>query len=83
MHLPQEYWRKKTLQEIASGLGTPLTIDEATKSRLFGLYARVLVDVDMSEKMFESVMVETEKGMLFLLKLFMRNNQLFVSSAKC
>jgi len=23
MHLPQEYWRKKTLFEIASGIGTP------------------------------------------------------------
>lgn len=30
MHLPQEYWRRKTIYEIASGLGTPLTIDEAT-----------------------------------------------------
>jgi hypothetical protein len=48
------------LYEIASGIGTPLTIDDATKSRLFGLYARVLVDVDMSEPLFESVVVERE-----------------------
>lgn len=60
MHLPQEYWRKKTLYEIASGIGTPLTIDEATQARLFGLYARVLVDVDMSGRLFESVLVERE-----------------------
>lgn len=33
MNLPQEYWRKTTLFEIASGIGTPLTIDEATQSR--------------------------------------------------
>lgn len=39
MHLPQEYWRRKTLLEIASGLGTPLSIDEATLNKRFGLYA--------------------------------------------
>jgi len=39
MHLPQEYWRNETLFEIASGDGTPLVIDEATKSRLFSIYA--------------------------------------------
>lgn len=33
IHLRQEYWRKKTLYEIASGLGTPLTIDDATLNK--------------------------------------------------
>jgi len=60
MPLPQEYWRKKTLFEIASGLGTPLIIDKATLNRRFGLYARVLVDVDLSEQFFEAVIVERE-----------------------
>lgn len=36
MHLPQEYWRQTTLFEIASGIGTPFSIDKATQSRLFG-----------------------------------------------
>jgi len=61
MHLPQEYWRQKTLYEIASGIGTPLTINDATQSRLFGLYARILVDVDMSGKLFDYVLVEREE----------------------
>jgi len=60
MHLPQEYWRRQTLYEIASGLGTPLTINEATQHRRFRLFARVLVDVDLSEKLFETVVVERE-----------------------
>jgi hypothetical protein len=60
MQLPQEYWRKQTLFEIASGLGTPLTIDESTLSRHFGLFARIPVDVDLSSKLFETVMVERE-----------------------
>jgi len=59
-HLPQEYWRRQTLFEIAFGLGTPLTIDEATQKRHFSMYARVLVDVDLCEKLFELVLVETD-----------------------
>jgi len=60
MHLPREYWRKKTLFEIASGLGTPLIIDDATMNMSFGLYAHVLIDVDLSDQMFESVIVERD-----------------------
>lgn len=37
-----------------------MTIDEATLSRKFGLFARVLVDVDLSAQLFESVLVESE-----------------------
>jgi len=60
MQLPQEYWGKQTHFEIASSLGTPLTIDEATQNRRFGLFARILIDVNMAEKMFESIIVEKE-----------------------
>lgn len=60
LHLPHEYWRKQTLLEIASGLGTPLIIDDATLHRRLGIYARVLIDVDLSEQLFESVIVERE-----------------------
>jgi hypothetical protein len=60
MHLPWEYWQYQTLFEIASGLGTPLVIDDATQARLFGLYARVLVDVDLFSKLFDIVIVERE-----------------------
>lgn len=60
LNLPQEYWEKHTLFEIASGLGTPLSIDEATQHRRLGIFARVLVDVNLSETMFESVVVERD-----------------------
>ncbi|AES62086.1 DUF4283 domain protein [Medicago truncatula] len=60
MNLPHEYWGKQTIFEIASGLGSPLTIDDATVNRRFGLFARVLVDVDLANKMFDSVIVERE-----------------------
>lgn len=48
MNLPQEYWEKQTLFEIASGLGSPITIDDATQQRRFGIFARVLIDVDLT-----------------------------------
>jgi hypothetical protein len=67
MNLPQEYWEKQTLFEIASGLGTPLSIDEATQTRRFGIFAIILIDVDLSEKMFDSVVVETDDHALSIL----------------
>jgi hypothetical protein len=60
MELPQEYWRQRTLFEIASAIGTPLSLDESTINRTFGHYARVLVDMDLSRLVFDEVMVERE-----------------------
>jgi len=37
---------ERTLYEIASVFGTPLLIDHVTKNRLFGQYARVLIDFE-------------------------------------
>jgi len=73
MHFPQEYSRRQTLFEIASVFGTPLTIDVATQERRFGLYARNLVDVDLSEKVFESVLVETDGLILHITVEYERN----------
>jgi hypothetical protein len=50
---------ERILQEIASAVGTPLVIDTATSERIFGHYARVLVDRDFS-KLFHEIMVEKE-----------------------
>lgn len=43
MNLPQEYWRQTTLFEIANEMGTPLTLDDATKNRTFGHFVRILL----------------------------------------
>ncbi|KAK9285615.1 hypothetical protein L1049_024811 [Liquidambar formosana] len=37
--LPQEYWHRQNLLEIARGAGIPLQIDRATLNQIFGLYA--------------------------------------------
>lgn len=67
MNLPQEYWEKQTLFEIASGLGTPVSIDDTTLNRRLGIFARVLIDVDLSENLFESVVVEREEHALSII----------------
>ncbi|KEH35128.1 DUF4283 domain protein [Medicago truncatula] len=60
LELPQEYWMDRTLREIASDLGTPLLIDSATSKRIYGHYARILVDMDFSRQIFHEITVERE-----------------------
>lgn len=43
-----EFWEPRTLFEIAHGIGVPVKIDHNTLERKFGLFARVLVDIDLS-----------------------------------
>ncbi|XP_019418539.1 PREDICTED: uncharacterized protein LOC109329320 [Lupinus angustifolius] len=45
--LPLEYWSARILFSIAGGLGVPISLDDATSSRSFGHFARILVDVDL------------------------------------
>jgi hypothetical protein len=60
VELPQEYWRERTLKEIASAVGTPIDIDGHTRNRTFGHYARILVDIDLSKKLYDEILVERE-----------------------
>lgn len=43
---------------VARGIGLPLQIDQATRDKVFGYYARVLVEVDLSGPLPSSIMVE-------------------------
>jgi len=49
MYMPQKYWSENTLFEIASAVGTPITVDVPTQYRSFGYYAMILVDTDLSK----------------------------------
>jgi len=66
MQLPQEYWRKKTSFEIASGK--------------FGLFTQVLVHVDLSTKLFESILVESE---IFSLPISVQYERLPLICVQC
>ena len=48
VNLPEEYSRVKTLLEIASGVGVPIAVDESTRQRTFGHYARTYCGIDGS-----------------------------------
>lgn len=58
--LPQEYWRPRTLFEIAGGVGTPIALDEPTRTRTLGHFARVLVDLDLTSRLPSEILVERE-----------------------
>ncbi|XP_019418439.1 PREDICTED: uncharacterized protein LOC109329226 [Lupinus angustifolius] len=64
--LPQEYWSPRILFSIAGGLGTPISLDDATSKRSFGHYALVLVEVNIREDLHEQILVEREGFAFFV-----------------
>lgn len=74
--LPQEYWRPKILFAIANSAGTPICTDAASTKpmmeRTFGQFARVLVDMDVTQELRYKVLVE-RKGYAFFVDLDYEN----------
>jgi hypothetical protein len=74
--LSQEYWRPKILCTIASSIGTPICTDAIAAKpmfeRTFGHYARVLVDMDLSQPLRNKVLVE-RKGFAFFVEFDYEN----------
>lgn len=68
--LSQEYWRPKILFAIANGVGTPICIDAASSKpmveRTFEQFARVLVDMDLSQNLRYKVLVERKNYAFFV-----------------
>jgi hypothetical protein len=83
--LAQEYWRPKILFAIASSVGTPICTDSAsTKPRIertFGHFARVLVDMDVSQVPRYKVLVE-RKDYAFFVEFEFENMPGFCSYCK-
>ena len=76
VELPQEYWREQTLKEIASAVGTPIDLDAPTRNRTFGHYARILVDIDLSKRAYDEILVEHE-GFAFKIEVQYEKRPLF------
>lgn len=76
LELPQEYWREITLKEIASAVGTPIDIDGLTHNRSFGHYAQILVDIDLSKRAYDEILVECE-GYAFKVEVQYERRSLF------
>lgn len=83
--LSQEYWRKKIIFAIASSVGTLICVDSVTSKptieRTFGHYARVLVDLDVSNDLKYEVLVE-RKGFAFFVEFEYENLPEFCSFCK-
>ncbi|XP_050217387.1 uncharacterized protein LOC126668218 [Mercurialis annua] len=77
--LPWEYWHPKILTSIAKGIGAPLKIDNATSTAEFGHYARILIDVDLSTSLPESLLIE-QIGKSFFIDVVYENLPAFCSS---
>ncbi|GAU34190.1 hypothetical protein TSUD_162910 [Trifolium subterraneum] len=80
--LPQEYWMPTTLFAIVSGIGTPLSLDEATKQRTMGHFARISVDVNLAEELHYHILVERE-GYAFFVDIDYENLPYFCEHCCC
>ncbi|KAF1858694.1 hypothetical protein Lal_00044727 [Lupinus albus] len=65
-NLPQEYWIPRIILSIVGGICTPITLDEATSSRNFGHFAKVLVEINLKTKLTNKIHVESEGFALFV-----------------
>ena len=48
------------MNEIESDVGTPISIDGPTRNRAFGHFATILVDIDLSKRGYDKILVERE-----------------------
>ena len=71
MHeLPWEYWYPNILLNVARGIGIPLKIDQNTLDGNFGHFARILIKVDLSKELLESIMIERQGHKLVFFLFF-------------
>lgn len=52
--------------EIANGIGTPISLDEATRSRSLGHFARTLIEVHLNGRLPNEIMVKRNDFALFV-----------------
>lgn len=64
-NLPINCWGKKTLSQIDSGLGNPPFADECTSTIARISYARVLIEMDVTQPLPKSIKAKYPKGNVF------------------
>ncbi|XP_057811615.1 uncharacterized protein LOC131025847 [Salvia miltiorrhiza] len=60
-YLPIEYWNPQVISGIGRFLGHPLKIDGASAGRDFGQFARILVEIDMSLPIPNTILIDMEE----------------------
>jgi len=56
--LSLEYWKPRAIFFIIRSLGTPLSLDENIMKKNTGMFARVLIDIDMLSTLPDHIWVE-------------------------
>ena len=67
--LPLHLWGERSISKITSVIGKPITTDECTAKKLRISYARVLVEVDITQNPIETVDIKDHKGKLMEQKI--------------
>ncbi|XP_010696567.1 uncharacterized protein LOC104909079 [Beta vulgaris subsp. vulgaris] len=68
-NLPLNCWGEDSLSRIGSVLGVPLYADECTSQNLRISYARLLIEMDVTQEIPKVVAVEDHNGIVFKQKL--------------
>ncbi|CAO2827239.1 unnamed protein product [Amaranthus hypochondriacus] len=66
--LPLHCWGVETLSRIVSAVGVPIIADDCTAKQLKVSYARVLVEVDITQEFIKEIKVRDDSGREFLQK---------------
>ncbi|XP_058768681.1 uncharacterized protein LOC131642459 [Vicia villosa] len=62
LNLPLYLWGEKSISKISSVVGNPITTDECTARKLRISYARVLVEVDITRPVKDSITIRDHSG---------------------
>ncbi|XP_058746627.1 uncharacterized protein LOC131619555 [Vicia villosa] len=68
-NLPLHLWGKSSTSKISSVVGKPITTDECTAKKLWISYARVLVEVDITQKPRDVIWIKDHVGKKFEQKI--------------
>ncbi|PON86016.1 Zinc knuckle CX2CX4HX4C [Trema orientale] len=64
--LPWVSWDHQILSDLARGVGVPTRFDEMTLKGEFGHFAQILIDIDLSQPILDSLIVEVSSDCLFV-----------------
>ncbi|XP_019431188.1 PREDICTED: uncharacterized protein LOC109338411 [Lupinus angustifolius] len=70
-----------SLDDMRRGIGTPISLDEATNRRTFGHFAKVLVDINLKASLPDQILVERE-GFAFFVNIEYENLPEFCSACE-
>ncbi|XP_058784590.1 uncharacterized protein LOC131659416 [Vicia villosa] len=60
--LPLHLWGATSLNKIGSAIGIPLVTDECTTHKLRVSYARILVEIDITQKLLDEITITDNEG---------------------